>query len=169
NHTAHVPLQIAFWIGDYLQVQYQRDRLPLYQLHGMQELLNKLVDVLGGSERILKTPIPSAYAIHLKQLLLIYCSVLPFLVVDTWGVWTGLVTGIVSFTVFGIEEIGVEIENPFGHDPNDLPLNAICQTIVQNMEELIATQTRIPPQSIEASFLEPIPNPRDPRSRSEKG
>ncbi|MGF1512472.1 MAG: bestrophin family protein [Elainellaceae cyanobacterium] len=140
NQAGHVPLQIAFWIGDYLQRQYEGDRLPLYQLHGMQELLNKLVDVLGGSERILKTPIPLAYAIHLKQLLLLYCCALPFLVVDTWGVWTGLVTGIVSFTVFGIEEIGVEIENPFGHDPNDLPLNAICQTIAQNMEELIAAQ-----------------------------
>ncbi|MGF1535683.1 MAG: bestrophin family protein [Elainellaceae cyanobacterium] len=153
NQENHVPLQIAFWIGDYLQLQYQRDRLPVYQLHGMQELLNKLVDVLGGSERILKTPIPLAYAIHLKQLLLLYCCVLPFLVVDTWGVWTGVVTGIVSFTVFGIEEIGVEIENPFGHDPNDLPLDAICQTIAQNMEALIAAQPRTtPPLSIETGI-----------------
>lgn len=148
NHRAHVPLQIAFWIGDYMQQQYQRGRLPLYQLQGMQELLNGLVDVLGGSERILKTPIPLAYAIHLRQLLLLYCCVLPFLVVDTWGIWTGLVTGIVSFTVFGIEEIGVEIENPFGHDPNDLPLSTICDTIAQNMEELlIITPVQPPPTS----------------------
>ena len=33
-----------------------------------------------------------------------------------------MVVGLVAFTVFGIEEIGLEIENPFGHDPNDLPL-----------------------------------------------
>lgn len=158
DHQAHVPLQIAFWIGDYLQQQYQRGRLPLYQLHGMQELLNGLVDVLGGSERILKTPIPLAYAIHLRQLLLLYCCILPFLVVDTWGIWTGLVTGIVSFTVFGIEEIGVEIENPFGHDPNDLPLDAICQTITQNMDEVLTT----PPWS-GSSWDEAIAGDRDYR------
>jgi putative membrane protein len=33
----------------------------------MQELLNNLFDNLGACERILKTPIPLAYAIHLKQ------------------------------------------------------------------------------------------------------
>jgi ion channel-forming bestrophin family protein len=46
-------------------------------------------------------------------------------------------TGLVSFTLFGIEEIGVEIENTFGEDPNDLPLDAICQTMLRNIEELI--------------------------------
>jgi ion channel-forming bestrophin family protein len=41
-------------------------------LVSLQLLLNGMVDSLGGCERILKTPIPMAYAIHLKQLLLIY-------------------------------------------------------------------------------------------------
>lgn len=42
---------------------------------------------------------------------------------------------IVSFALFGIEEIGVEIENPFGYDYNDLPLEQICQGIQNNIEE----------------------------------
>jgi ion channel-forming bestrophin family protein len=45
---------------------------------------------------------------------------------------------LVSFTLFGIEEIGIEIENPFGRDRNDLPLDAITQTMRQNLEHLIA-------------------------------
>ena len=32
----------------------------------------------------------------------------------------------VAYTFFGIEEIGVEIENPFGHDLNDLALEEMC-------------------------------------------
>ena len=35
--------------------------------------------------------------------------------------------------MFGIEEIGVEIENPFGDDDNDLPLEQICETIGRNV------------------------------------
>jgi putative membrane protein len=49
-----------------------------------------------------------------------------------------VVVAIVAFTVFGIEAIGVEIENPFGHDANDLPLDQICRTMQLNIEDLIS-------------------------------
>ncbi|MBF2047275.1 MAG: hypothetical protein IGS54_07915 [Elainella sp. C42_A2020_010] len=132
------PLEIAFWIQDYLQQQHYRHCVGDYQLLTLQQLLNSLVDTLGGCERILKTPIPLAYAIHLKQLLLIYCLTLPFQFVSQLGWWTAPMVALMSFTLFGIEEIGVEIENPFGRDPNDLPLDQICETMQRNIEDLIS-------------------------------
>lgn len=134
------PLEVAFWIQDYLQQQYHRERLGVYQLGAMQELLNQMVDALGGCERILKTPIPLAYAIHLKQLLLIYCLTLPFQFVSQLGWWTAPIVALVSFTLFGIEEIGIEIENPFGRDPNDLPLDQICETMKRNIADLTSLE-----------------------------
>ncbi|QMS89417.1 hypothetical protein HUN01_18200 [Nostoc edaphicum CCNP1411] len=131
------PIEVAFWIGDYLQEQYNRDCINSYQLTSMQELLNNLVDNLGACERILKTPMPLAYAFHLKQLLILYCFLLPFQIVKELGWWTGLVSALVGFTVFGIEAIGLEIENPFGYDANDLPLDAICETMKRNIDDLI--------------------------------
>jgi ion channel-forming bestrophin family protein len=136
----NAPLKIAFWIEDYLQQQYQIKRVDSYQIATMNALLDKLVDSLGTCERILKTPIPLAYAIHLKQLLLIYCLLLPLQLTGEIGYWTGPIVALVSFTLFGIEEIGIEIENPFGRDHNDLPLDAICNTMGQNLEHLM-TQT----------------------------
>ncbi len=137
------PLEIAFWIADYLQKQYECHNLSLYQLTAMQELLNSMVDMLGGCERIQKTPMPLAYAIHLKQLLLIYCLLLPFQLVKDLGVWTGLIISLVAFTLFGIEEIGIEIEDPFGRDPNDLPLDTICNGMKRNLEDLISLSPNI--------------------------
>ncbi len=137
QHMNNPPLEVAFWIADYLQHQRDRDCLNTYQLTAMLQLLNTMVDALGGCERILKTPIPFAYTIHLKQLLLIYCLSLPFPVVGDLQAWTGLVVALISFTVFGIEEIGIEIENPFGLDPNDLPLDDICNTMQRNIQDLI--------------------------------
>lgn len=131
------PLEIAFWIGDYIQKQYLQRRLDGYQLAALQQLVNQLVEALSGCERILKTPIPLAYAIHLKQLLLLYCLTLPFQIVKEVGWWTGPLVGLISFTLFGIEAIGIEIENPFGRDPNDLPLDAICETMQRNIQDLI--------------------------------
>lgn len=137
------PLEIAFWIEDYLHEQYERNCLDVYQLIGMKDLINSMIDVLGGCERILKTPIPLAYAIHLKQLLLLYCLALPFQMVNdlAWG--TGPVVALISFTLFGIEEIGIEIENPFQHDTNDLPLDSICATMQRNIGDLISLSPSI--------------------------
>lgn len=134
----HPPLEIAFWISDYLQKQSEKNCLNNYQLISLLKLLDTMVDCLGSCERILRTPIPLAYSIHLKQLILIYCLTLPFQVVSQLGGWTGIIVGIISFTIFGIEAIGIEIENPFGHDPNDLPLDTICQTMERNINDLIS-------------------------------
>ncbi len=133
----HPPLEIAFWIGDYFQLQHERNCLNTYQLAALLKLLDNMVDVLGTCERILKTPIPLAYAIHLKQLLLLYCLSLPFPMVHDLHWWTWVIVGLISFAVFGIEEIGIEIENPFGYDANDLPLDTICATMQRNIEDLI--------------------------------
>lgn len=132
------PLEIAFWVADYLQTQQTRGTLNTYQLTYCLETLDGLVDALGGCERILKTPMPIAYSIHLKQLLMLYCLALPFQMVDSVGWGTPVLVGLISFAVFGIEEIGIEIENPFGHDSNDLPLDTICRTMGQNIEDLLS-------------------------------
>ncbi|WP_228015846.1 bestrophin family protein [Synechocystis salina] len=131
------PLEIAFWISNYLQQEYDQNNINPYQLTAMLRLVDTMVDVLGSCERILKTPIPLAYAIHLRQLIFLYCFITPFQMVNTLHWATAFVVGIIAFTVFGIEEIGVEIENPFGHDANDLPLDQICQTMQANLEDLI--------------------------------
>jgi putative membrane protein len=157
------PLEIAFWIQDYLQYQYQRECLNVYQFSQMQQSLNAMVDCLGGCERILKTPMPLAYRIHLKQVLLIYALTLPFQFVAELHWWTVAIVILISFIMFGIEEIGIEIENPFGHDPNDLPLDSICATIQQNIEELMKLEPSVslarrqdaPP------FLKQIPQPEN--------
>lgn len=117
----HPSLEIAFWISDYLQEQHERQCLNTYQLAAMIKLLDTMVDVLGSCERILKTPIPLSYSIHLKQLLLIYCLSLPFSLVNELNWWTGFVVALISFAVFGIEEIGIEIENPLVMIPMTYP------------------------------------------------
>lgn len=131
----HPPLEIAHWIGEYLQQQYHCGRLNSYQLTSLQELLSDMVNCLGACERISRTPIPPAYAIHLKQLVLIYCLLLPFQLVSSLGWFTGLFSALISFTLFGIEAIGLEIENPFGYDANDLPIDNICIAAKQYVED----------------------------------
>lgn len=143
-------LEIAFWIGDYLQQQYRRNCLNTNQLVVMQNLLDDMVKAFTSCERIVKTPMPLAYAIHLKQLSLIYCLALPFTLVKDFSWFTGLVVALISFALFGIEQIGIEIEDPFGRNPHDLPLDEMCNTMRQNIEDLsrFATDSAYAPTQI---------------------
>jgi putative membrane protein len=147
----HPTLEIAFWISSYLQEQTRKGRLDRYQLNDMIQLLHQMLDVVGICERILTTPIPLAYSIHLKQLLLIYCLSLPFQMVGQLEWMTAPIVSLISFTLLGIEEIGIQIEDPFGHDANDLPLDRICNNMMRNIEDLIVVSDKSLLQSIDAS------------------
>nr|WP_199316378.1 bestrophin family ion channel [Tolypothrix sp. FACHB-123] len=133
----HPPLEISFWIGDFLQSQYEHNNLNIFQLNSLLELLDDLVDILGGCERILKTPTPLIYTIVLKILLIIYFLLLPLEIVNGLHWWTSPTIAFISAVMLGVDEIGAEIEEPFGHDPNDLPLDLICATMRRNTEDLI--------------------------------
>jgi ion channel-forming bestrophin family protein len=135
------PLEVIRLLSDYLQCRYRDHQMEDgNQRWVMNQLLNEITNGLTNCERILTTPIPVAYSIYLKSLLLLYCSFLPFSLVDQLDLWTGFVVAIVSFILLGVEEIANEIEDPFGTDPNDLPLDKICDTILSNVEEAIAFQ-----------------------------
>jgi ion channel-forming bestrophin family protein len=138
----HPPLEISLWIGEYLQTQHERQLLNVFQLNTLHKLLDDMIDILGGCERILKTPVPLFYTIAFKALLLIYLLLLPWELVNGLTWWTGPILGFISLILLGIDEIGSEIEEPFGHDPNDLPLDVICKTMSRNVEDLIKTSTQ---------------------------
>jgi acetyl-CoA C-acetyltransferase len=54
---------------------------------------------------------------------------LPFAMAEPLGWLTPVFTAIVSYTFFGLDEIGDDLEDPFGFDENDLPCNALLRTL----------------------------------------
>jgi putative membrane protein len=45
-----------------------------------------------------------------------------------------------SYDLCKVCGLSIEIENPFGYDPNDLPLDQICRTMQINIEDLISLE-----------------------------
>jgi putative membrane protein len=141
----HVPLAVARRMTGVLDEGRRRGLYPEYVQMQLDQNVQLLIDYLGGCERIHKTPVPFAYVMHLRRALLIYCYTLPFALLEPLGWLTVLATFIVAYVFFGIEEIGVEIEDPFGHDDNDLPLDRICETIRANLLALLPPAPEAPP------------------------
>jgi putative membrane protein len=138
KNVSNMPLKITQLIGAYLAQQYNQQHIDSIQFAALNRLLDQLVECLSRCERILNAPMPRAYSIHLRHLLILYCFALPFQMVKDLHWWTVPVVGVVAFVLFGIEAIGLEIENPFGYDANDIPLDNLCRKLHNDIEELIA-------------------------------
>ncbi|KAI9010784.1 Bestrophin, RFP-TM, chloride channel-domain-containing protein [Hyaloraphidium curvatum] len=96
-------------------------------------MLVDLANTQVSLERILSTPMPPIYSIHLKQSLLVYFLILPFQFLN-WGWWNILLMFISSFIIWGFESMGLELENPFGFDDNDLPLTQLVTTVRREID-----------------------------------
>ena len=79
---------------------------------------------------------PFAYVAQIRQLLMVYLATLPFVLVPRLEWLAVPAVALVAFGLIGIEEAGVEIEDPFGLDPNDLPMDELCAGIALEAQEL---------------------------------
>jgi putative membrane protein len=134
-----------------LRLAYQKGVITDHFNVALDQNVQQLIDALGGCERIRKTPLPYAYVVHLRRALVLYCFTLPFALVEAFAWITVPVVALVAYAYFGIEEIGVEIEGPFGHDENDLPLKDICDTIHKNVYAM--ADLADPPRDVDVQGL----------------
>lgn len=97
--------------------------------------LSAMTSSAASCERIKGTPVPFSYTLLLHRTAYLYCFLLPFGLVDTIGFMTPFVVAIVAYTFFGLDALGDEIEEPFGLEANDLPLDLMCRVIERNLLE----------------------------------
>ena len=112
-----------------LQLCMKQGRIDACLAASIDTTLSALTGAAASCERIRNTPIPFSYTLLLHRTAYIYCFLLPFGLVDSIGFMTPFVVAIVAYTFFGLDALGDEIEEPFGLESNDLPLNAICRAI----------------------------------------
>lgn len=136
------PLEVLFWLGDYLQLQYQRERLNLTQLAAMRGQLDTLVAVLGDSDRLVASSFSATYVVYLRQMLLLYCGLLPFQLVATAGWATAPTVMVIGAIVLGTETIGRVLEHPFHPHPHTLPLDAHGEMLVKEIKALMDRHPR---------------------------
>ncbi|KAH7329466.1 Bestrophin, RFP-TM, chloride channel-domain-containing protein [Stachybotrys elegans] len=117
--------------------------IPMQQTLAYNNLA-MLNDVLTGCDRVLNTPLPIAYSIAISQITWVYVILLPFQLVLLLN-WIAIPATVgAAFIILGLLLIGREIENPFGTDVNDLPLETYCDQIAADMDITAAYEKRNP-------------------------
>jgi putative membrane protein len=133
----HMPTAVSLAIGQLLHegVEMGMDRFAFVRA---EEERAKLIDHIGGCERILKTPLPEAYSIEIRQFNFVFLVALPFGILTKVDWLTPVVTMLVAFPILALDEIGVELQNPFSTlRLNHLPLDNICENLEQNLMSLL--------------------------------
>ena len=104
----------------------------------MHQNLTTMHDILGGCERIFRTPIPVAYSRHTSRFVIIWLTVLPYALWAKFGWATLFVAPAIGVLLLGINEIGIDVEEPFSL----LPLEAIADRCCQDVKQSIEMQVR---------------------------
>lgn len=135
---AHVPNRIAESIFYKVNSMYISGTISGDQLIVLNGELKSFTDICGACERIKNTPIPFSYSSFIKKFIFLYVATLPFGLALTLGYFTIPVTAFIFYALVSLELIAEEIEDPFGHDSNDLPMEKIAETIKANVSEIMS-------------------------------
>ncbi|KAF2715555.1 membrane protein [Pleomassaria siparia CBS 279.74] len=130
----NLPLEILSFISAYVGDIIDNGTFPL-AIAQTQALntMQSLNEILGATDRVLNTPLPIAYQIAISQMTWMYIITLPFQLVQLMG-WAAIpVTIFAAYIILGIAAIGHEIENPFGPEVNDLPMELYCAQIASDV------------------------------------
>ena len=125
----NAPIGLLHTMGERYRDAWRKGWLDTFHMPIMEASLALMTDIQGGCERIKKTPIPFAYTVLMHRIVGIYCFSLSFGVHATIGDLTPIVVFMISYSFFGLDAIGDEIEEPFGHDANDLSLSAFTNML----------------------------------------
>ena len=114
------------WIMQTLSAANQAGRINNTHLLAMDTNVNELMKAFNAIDRIDKMLFPFPYAQLVKVFLFFFCFSLPFYVHATYGTSTTFgVSILTTIGYFGIDEVSELLEDPFGTDKCDLPLDAM--------------------------------------------
>ena len=130
------PQGVLLAMAEALAAARKAGALDDWQMLAIDRNLNALADASGACERIASTPIPYTYRVLMNRTVMIYCLLLPIGLAPTTGWMTPMIATFVAYTFLALEMIGEQIEEPFGTEPNDLALDAICHTIEVSVCEM---------------------------------
>ena len=135
SNTAHGLLELH---GHDLQQGFENGWINAYQQVEIDKTLTRLCDAMGKCERIKNTVFPVTYSLYIHFSLIVFFILLPFSLIEVFGVVFFIPVLIAIATVFFlIEKMAIHLQDPFENKPTDTPMTAICFTIERDLKQVI--------------------------------
>jgi hypothetical protein len=147
------PLVVVAMLTWYIRHEYRSKNITHMEYLSMNQNLNGLIEGFNGVDKVHNVPVPFPYAQMILIFLCVYVFAAPFLFVQYFG-WACIVPSLVlTLAFFGINEVALEIEDPFGEDENDLPLDQMGDALKGDCE-MNAEVAGIPTSNIQLYWEE---------------
>ena len=137
EQSEHKPNVLSSILAQELNRVRLSNELDSFSFLQAEEKRALILDSQGACERILKTPMPFVMAVKSRRFIFLFLLALPFALVNISLLITPVITGLVAYALFSLDQIGIELQNPFSEERlSHLPLNDICETIEKNIIEI---------------------------------
>jgi predicted membrane chloride channel (bestrophin family) len=108
----------------------------------MDTAATALCDAMGSSERIFTSPVPRFYTRHTARFLEVWLILMPLTLYNsfdyTWNHWAVIPAAVViAFFLLGIEELGIQLEEPFSVLPQHKITNGIGLSAEEHVEWML--------------------------------
>lgn len=133
----HGPNQVAAMIVVRTNLLYKEGIISGDQLILLNNELQSFTDICGACERIKNTPIPMSYSSFIKKFIFIYVATLPVGYVFSMGYFVIAAVPFIFYVMASLELIAESIEDPFGTDPDDLPIEKMGENIRTHVGEIL--------------------------------
>mmetsp|Transcript_38830 Transcript_38830/g.76394 ORF Transcript_38830/g.76394 Transcript_38830/m.76394 type:complete len:233 (+) Transcript_38830:3-701(+) len=138
------PYLLITWTRSLIATAAQKGYLALPCVGLLDNNISQLLADFETCKRIKRYNMPFPYAQMVKIAISLYLLVAPFAFVVDVKYGTPVANFFLSILLFGVDEIGVEIEEPFGKDPNDLTLKPIWQNVEVAVASVLSNKNRSP-------------------------
>jgi len=134
------PLACLYALQRMTEVAVKKTLIPRPVTRDISPRFVTLANNLGACERILFTPMPWVYTLHLRIFMVLYLACLPFALsyyrpVPPISAILFYVF-VISYAFLGLEDMAVQIQNPFGNSVSDHSLTVFLQLIQNDIEEI---------------------------------
>jgi ion channel-forming bestrophin family protein len=138
----HLPSRINTLLEERLNKLYKEGKLSRVQFMDINRCISKNSEHLSAAEALKGTPPPKTYVIHIRGFLISYMMMIPFGFTEEYSVW--MLLFLITFFYFytGLEIISEEVEDPFGFDPTDLPVEALTIDIEARIDANLKLKTQ---------------------------
>lgn len=110
------------------------------QYIGIDNSLQILIGAMNSMERLNTSPLPFAYAAHVRVFLLLFLLLVTVYLQPFCSWLTIPAVTLASFALLGTETAATECERPFKRRVDHLPLERFCLTVADNVLLLLSTQ-----------------------------
>ena len=148
----HIPSALLDLHGRDLRLALENGWINRFQQVELDRTLSRLCDAMGKCERIKNTVFPVTYSMYIHLSLLLFIALLPFAVIQFFGLMEAPVVVAIATSFLLIEKMAIHLQDPFENKPTDTPVTTIARSIEKTLSQMIRHQTSVDTKQREDYF-----------------